>query len=324
MLVPQDRAPEYDGAVEALRSQLVDLPVDLRVEAVTSLGGELPSQVATARLVARSTGAAIVFWCDLEPPAQVAFYVVESDAAGPVVRDVQGAGPSARLETLALIVRGSVRAVLSGEDLRAPPPSEPEAGGDLERTIEIPVPGAPASREQDRGWLELELAYAFEPYSTADPATHAVDFGLVLGLHERWALFADYRHVFTAISAETRNVSTRARRHPLSLGARFRHPFGRWVVGADLSATLDYVSRETFAPSLEVNPDQSDFVFSVSPLLRVSVLLVRRLRLFLSAGAEIFFNDRTYGVLGETRREVLLDPWPVRPRLQLGVAAELF
>jgi len=325
MLVPQDQADEFHGAVEALRSQLVDLPVDLRVETVERIATELPSQVAAAREVARGTGAAIVFWCELEPQARVAFYVVDAGEGQPVVRDVEGSEPSARLETLALIVRGSVRAALSGHGAAGEaPPADASADGDLETEIEIPLPGAPPSNAGERGSLDLELAYAYEAFSTEDPATHGIGFGLVLGLHERWALLAEYRHVFTAITGETRNVSTRVRRHPVSLGARFRWPMGRFTIGVDVSATLDYVSRETWAPSLKVNPDQSDFVFSVSPLLRASVLLVRRLRLFLSAGAEIFFNDRRYGVLGETRREVLLDPWPVRPRLQLGVAAELF
>jgi len=172
--------------------------------------------------------------------------------------------------------------------------------------------------------LDLDLAYGFQIYSDEDPATHALGLTIAVGLAENWAVFVDYRHVFTEITARHKQVRTRLQRYPMSLGVRFRWPLAEFEVGADLAATLNYVALETSAPGLDVNPDQRDLVFSVSPLLRASYCVVSRLRVFLSAGAEIFVNRRTYGVAGSTGREVLLDPWPVRPRLLAGVTADLF
>ena len=326
MLVPSNQESQVDDVVRALQGQLADLPVALQLTRVEAVADEAEGRAEMARAVARGTGAAIVFWYDVSPPASVSLYVCNHDGRPPVVRPVDGVETEAKLETLALIVRGSVRAALDRGDGKADDHAPQTEDQNTPRSeVEIPLSGPEKIKSPDeRGLFDLELAYAFESFSADSPASHAMGFALAIRLHEQWALLLEYRHFFGAVEGESTLVATRLRRHPFSLGARFRWPLGRFELGADLLATLDYQEMNTWAPGVRLNPDQSDFAFSMSPMLRATVRVFTRVRLFLTTGAEIFFSQQKYGVRGTTSRTVLLDPWPVRPRLMLGVSAEIF
>jgi len=319
MLLARPQVQELSPAARSFRSQLLDLPVEFRIERVEALGPDLAAQARTARQVAERTGAAVVLWCDLDRPARVVLLAPGAGEQDPTVRTVSDAEPGARLEALALIVRGSVRAALDKAEAED---SEASTTG----TTEAPAPSQPPAPTEPRPWrwVSLELGYGYQPFSSDQPHTHAILLGLAINLHQRWQVLASFRYFLSSVMGRSASAQIRVRRFPVSLGARLRHDLGRLELAAELLATLDYVDAQTYAPGLKANPDQSDFQFTLVPGLRLGLRLAPRLHLFLCAGAEISINRRRYGVLGRQGREQLLDPWPVRPQAVLGLSAELF
>jgi len=319
MVMPRAEEPGLSPLVRAIRSQLLDIPIEFETVVVEWLGSEPAAQADLARELAGRIGAFAVLWCDLGPPARVSFLVQGSMDGEPVVRQVSGEARGGAMDALALIVRGVVRAALQHATQTRAEPTDSD-------TAIPPVPETGPGREKTEPWrwLEIELAYAYEPFSADNPDTHAIQLGLAISLHENWCVLAGFRYILSAVTGTSESARIRLRRYPVSLGARLQWRLGEVRLAADLMATLDYVESQTWAPGLKINQDRKDFEFTIQPSIRAGYRIASRFWLFLALGAEVFINRGSYVVVGLEGREQLLDPWPIRPQVVLGFSAEVF
>jgi hypothetical protein len=175
----------------------------------------------------------------------------------------------------------------------------------------------------------VELGYAYQAYATEQPALNGMWAGLAVHLHRNWSVYAGY-HLYQTIAISGAYAISKFRRHPVTAGARFRWPMGRWEVGCSASILLDYVTHNTGPlgepPEFGVtySDKKGDLVTAGSALFRFGFRIVDRLRMVGRVGAEFGFNNKRYVVTGEEFRETLVTPWPVRPRLELGFEADLY
>jgi hypothetical protein len=77
------------------------------------------------------------------------------------------------------------------------------------------------------------------------------------------------------------------------------------------------------APEYQAMPDQTHVAFALSPRARAVWPMLPRLRLSMGAGPEMVLNRVDY-VVRTPAREELISPWPVRLRVDAGLAATLW
>ncbi len=124
LLAAKNRSRVTSRAIRALRSQLSDTSLVLRVAWVNRMARSRAAQVALSKRYASTRGVLAVAWYDANQPNEILMLAASSGRL--VVRRVTGATLSGRLEALAIIVRSSMLALLAGQPLppqpRAPPP----------------------------------------------------------------------------------------------------------------------------------------------------------------------------------------------------------
>ena len=169
MFAASDQRADSLRAIQALRGQFSDLPVRLEVVWVERLS-QLPRQIALARRQARQTDAFAVFWCDLSEGDKVYLYLAEPERGRVLVRDVRQQPGAGRFETVAIITRSSVAALLSGGTL-----------------------GVRRPRGYHR--LGLGLAYAPDIFASNTMTFHGVQLSALLRVSRRWAAFLAARWV---------------------------------------------------------------------------------------------------------------------------------
>jgi len=141
--------PETDDVLDRIRGQTNDLPVELLVDSVESMPGELGAQLRSAYALSEQHQASIVIWFVNQGDTERHFVVNIAIPAsqrlltrdlGPSEVDPEGARLSSAVkESAALVVRAALQAVLSGltiGEVRTAGPNEIAAP---------PAPSAPAT-----------------------------------------------------------------------------------------------------------------------------------------------------------------------------------
>lgn len=315
--------------VQAIRSQLADTSIRLDLQTVDRFAAELSRQLALARTTATSRRANVVIWFSLTRSEPLYLYFVEKQGIRLIMRSFGDMAPDERAEAAAIVVRSSVVAFLRGQRLgkkisgptpaarRRPPPRHP---------------AVPSRRPAPRKiWTSLELgySYAYDDWDASLTGQHGLEARVALHLRPRWSLLAGYQWTqLASLTDATDRAEVQLRLHRILLGARFRHPFGRWRLGATLAVNADYVAYTVRENDLVVALDERPlFLWSITASLHVGLGLVQRLRLQLDLGAEV-------GIYNPTLRLVNNDvsggyskfgkPGVIRPRLLLALAVDLF
>ncbi len=311
MLCPLSDREGSEAAAEAVASQLSDLPVELDTIWIGSLPQTIPEQVELARSTALRREAASVFWIDLTLSDQVFLYVSEPEGERVLVRGV-GSGESTlegRLVTVAVIVRGAVKAILAGGEIGVePPPARKEP---------------PSVREAHAGRLEMDLGYAAQIYAPEAVVVHGALLGA--GVRVVGPLRAELAYRWQAPPRISSNeMVLHIEPHPVELGLALRFPLGRWALQAQLSAVVDIVSLDVTSLDADLQPLDADETrrvhFSLAPALWLGRSFGEVVTIFGRAGVDVVLDDHTYVVdLGEDRRKVV-DPWRFRPLFILGAA----
>ncbi len=315
------------AVVQAIRSQLADTPVRLELKTEERFAAELSGQLALARRTASAKRANVVIWFSVSRPEPLYLYFVEKQGIRLIMRSFGDMEPDERAEAAAIVVRSSVLAFLRGQrvgrkiagpkpKVNKPPP------------VVHPPPAQPTRRKI---WTSLELGYtyAYDDWDASLTGQHGLEARVALHLRPRWSLLLGYQWSQPAPLSDSAGITeVQLRLHRLLAGARFRHPFGRWHLGATLILNADYVDYEVRRDAMVLDLDERPlFLWSVTASLHVGLRLVNRLRLQLDVGAEVGIYSptlrlRTPGLANEYSK--FGKPEVVRPRVLLALAVDLW
>ncbi len=333
LVAHRNNAPAFTKTVEAIRTQLSDLPVHLKVVWRGSAGVADPPLTKTMRLhlgrrVASRTGAQIVLFCEFEEEDKLSLYVPSWEQGERsrrerfVQRTVQKGETKGRYDALALILRSSLRALM--HHLPVPP-----TGRNVQMKPATPPLQFGRSNSTLRG-LSFQVGLLSQSYSADLPLLPGALLEARLKFTSRFTLTGGYIAFLSPTIKGNRGDLT-LHRHPIQLGILSSHRVDAHTFGVSLSLGLDIVLVETHVRSL--------FMVAVPPKGHVSLSSTLQahyvyrvgssLSLFAQLGAEIFLRN-TYYVLegydnmGVYAQERIAVPWTVQPRITLGIELHLF
>ncbi|MFO8072453.1 MAG: hypothetical protein R6V85_11320 [Polyangia bacterium] len=331
MLLDADRTEVARPVTRAVEAQLSDLDVELVIEELEALPEQLPGQVREAEAVLERSGALAVLWFDFTGPSEVYLHISGPESDRVLVRRLEpAAGEVGLAEELAIIVRATVEALLSGgrigvavEELAPRPPLRTESG---------PPPPFPPDRPEPRlepepsaaSRLALLVGYALHMRSSDHLAVHGLAIGLEARVRGPLFLSAGYR-AFSPIETRGELADVRVARHPAQLGMALAFDLGRLRLGAGVEMQLDYLTEEVsnLADGMRRAGDLDDLELALLPRAELLFRLAERLAIRAAAGAELPLNPRHFTAKRAGRTEVLVDTWSARPLLELGIAAFL-
>ncbi len=327
LLIEAEQFIGSEDAVAAIRSQLNDLPVRFRIERLTDRAPGAGSLETRARELADSGSVAAVIWLDPENSRRVHFLLTDEGGSSIFDRGLrEDEIAPVQTESLALILRATIQALLEGE-LAVPPPAPDESlPPDPQPSTSRPDPEPEREDARDeRPLLGLETAYAYRAYSRDVPAVSGFHAGLHLCLGSFARVFLDYE-IRQPLNASGTCVETSVRAHPITAGGRLLWQRGRWLFGPALGVTLDIATYEATTSCYQVDAynGRQRVNFSVAPAFFVAVLIYKRLSLFLSAEADIMWRAGRYTAPSDAGdQEVLLEPLLVQPGATAGLSVEL-
>ncbi len=308
-----DAAPPLplERLVEALRSQLAELHVDVELRSEAAVSATEASAVIAVVWLERSDDALLV-----------RFY----EPAGSSLRErsipVSGTD-AASIEEVALVVRSAVSALLerSTSEVTSPQPAPaPHAAAPMSapRADDTEAPSSPSS-------FEGSGAYVLTRYARGTAWQHGAAFGLewrdvrlplAVGLTYTW---------LPPLQVRTVDLSMTLRRHPFEafLGAPWPMEDTRFRVEPGVALLADPITRASSAqsPELEATPQTTLWSWAASARLRMAYRPAPGVWLFSAACADVLLGRYEHVTEGPNGA-VLLSPLPVRPRFQLGGAAE--
>lgn len=291
----------------AVQGQLSDLPVILEIAWIDNMSTELRTQIKQARTVVKDRNAISVFWADLSTPDQVFLFFSQPAGERILVRDIgqSSASTEGRLETLAVIVRASVKAILEGGNIGI--------GRDVSPENEFYEP---------TGLLDFAVSYSFAPHSGGRKWIHGPCLNLNLTLDEWARIFIGYRMMFPIQHHYEDLVTLELNSHIFEAGfaARWQWNALRLEIGARF--ILDFLTAKAISPAENVLPQhpENKWLPGLSPSISIGWTLNPFVSLFFSASLDIIFNQPDYVLETKTGYRTVVAPWTARPFLQMGLA----
>jgi hypothetical protein len=304
--------------VEALRSQLAELRVDveLRSDALTGQGTQSGAVVAVVWL--ERSGERLV----------VRFY----EPAGSSLRErnipVSGTD-AASIEEVALVVRSAVSALLERSAsmvtsrVAAPaPPPQRAVPAEAPRASAAAPSSAPSSNTQS---LEVSGAYVVTRYARGTDWQQGAAFGIEWR-ERQLPLAAGFGYTWLPpLETRTEDLLVTLRRHPFEtfLGVPWQTERSPFRLEPSVALLADPITRTSSALSseLQTTPTTTLWSWAASARLRVGVRPTSGVWLFAAACADVLLSRYEHVTEGP-HGAVFLSPLPVRPRFQLGGAAE--
>jgi hypothetical protein len=319
-----------ERVIEALTSQLSDVHARVRVDPRSDVGDGLGYVDASEDAV----------WVDAK--TRGALVVARSNPAGrqAIVRRLRlsRTNDDAVLEEAAIIARSTVLA-LSAPAVRALPVAAPPPPVDPPAVVvaEPPRPKEPLVASSGPPALVAPKEGTPPPARTGAPigwvgASYVgTQFSSPGGWESGLGLFARYLTRARAYGTlgydvlPTEHVTVSAvgldlARHPASVGLGYEVPGGRpWHVEGEISLVVDAVTRTTTGggAAFQPSPATTRVFVAVAPRVRAAWNPVRILSLFGGGGVDVVTNDFSYVAAPNAP---VLRPFPVRPRIEVGVA----
>jgi hypothetical protein len=308
LIAQEDADPMTVRALDAISAGLVDLPVALVSRRVAGWDNAIVNRVDQARSVAASTGAIAVIWLDLSAPQHVFLFIADSTGGRVLVRTVrtETQDVEAQLETLSVIVRGSIEGLLAGGKIG----------------VERPVTGA--AREDDVERLGASIGYALQLFAPTDPVVHGARIAMHVRLSRWFFLLAAYR-LDLPVEAESQEVSADIWSHPIELGLFGQWRFSRWRLDVGACAVVDIVTFRVTARDRGVDADDpgAQATAALYPFVRIDRIIGRHASLFFSVGIDIEVYNHRYVVTTAENSRIVVAPWVVRPIFELGATFTL-
>jgi hypothetical protein len=289
-------------AGDAILSQLGDLPLSFRMIALHEWPLDMPGRVEWARRVASDTGAISVFWLDLYHAQQVFLYIADPSGGKILVRSVvEDGGTEGRLETIAVIVRGAMKAILAGGEIG----------------VALPPAVAPEPPRSER--LDASLAYAMQLYSPDRPLLHGARLGFSAAMIDWLRISLAYR-LQLPLRVETDLVAVDVRPHPAELGLDARLGQRKWRLDMSVRLVMDFVTIDVTAldDRVAATPPERKWIASLSPGVEVGRTAGRVATFYLGVSLDIALRKHRYVIESAGGDLEILAPWRLRPMFQLG------
>jgi hypothetical protein len=332
MIVKVGEEGAADPLIRAASSQLSDLEVVLKPHPEPDLPQGIVAWVTVAARVLRSHQAIAVFWRDPSPEGRVHVFYFKNETARIISRDVELPEAGEPSEAVAIIVRQTVAEILAGEELGEeapfppPRPDEPaeEPPGEVpDSDGDEPTPPSPTVPSFHR--LQVSAGYTVQLQASKGMLVHGPALGLGVRVHRQVEIFAGYRFVWPTRIEDT-DASLEIARHPVHLGLRAFVPTGRFRLGGAAALVVDYqtVDISELSPGLAPTTGDGEVELAVTADLEAGLEIVGWLWLRLALGAELQLTRQYYYLPDSSAggQRVLFDPWPVQPRVVLGLAGE--
>jgi hypothetical protein len=303
LIAQEDADPMTVRALDAISAGLVDVPVTLVSRRVAGWDNAIVNRVDHARSVAASTGAIAVIWLDLSAPQHVFLFIADSTGGRVLVRNVrtEAQDVEAQLETLSVIVRGSVEGLLAGGKIG----------------VERPDTGAVRGDDAER--LGASIGYALQLFAPTDPVIHGARIEMRVRLSRWLFLLAAYR-LDLPVEAESEEVSADIWSHPIELGLFGQRRFSRWRLDIGACAVVDIVTFKVTARDRDVEAEDpgAKATAALYPFVRIDRVIGRLASVFFSVGIDIELYNHRYVVTTAENSRIVVAPWRVRPIFELG------
>lgn len=345
-LAPMDRERESRDLAQAVSSQLSDLRVRLVLYWAAPASDTLDAWLKEARRAGKNARALAVFWTSQR---RLHLFFGRHQETQLLIRDLGVVEGSERAEALSLILRTALSAYQRGARFPSPPgvlsPGRPSPektpAGHGNPLQEDPSRGTPQRAEPSQRTprqaehspalprLTLELGYVLTTWSRVQPAHHGASAALSWQVMRQLALRVGTRWTSDLILpslAEEDPVYARLTRFPVFASARGQLVQGRFILGMEATVQVEYL-RMRLGPAnlVRMGEDRGDFRWALEPALFSSVRLLGRLRLFLRLSAEIILRFQQFGYRNAQGELISFGrEWPVKPRAELGLTADLW
>ncbi len=329
MIVPEGEEEALSAAIQAVESQLADLDVSFQLERVEAFPDKLSAQIEIAADVAMRHKSLSVIWCDSSNSDQVLLYLSEATGDRLLVRRIKEVEAGGRAETLAVIVRASVNAMLRGGEIGVAVSEIPteQTSGHPERPAadrdEVSSESPPGPEQRHLVWLQV--AYAMYVHSRERPVIHGGHMAIGVRVFSSLSIVGGYA-ILQRIESTGDSGTLELARHPVELGLAWEIALGSFTLSPSLQLWFDVAVAKMRSDRAEVAPrDNRDFVFSLLPALELGYDIFERFSLFLCAAAEVSLNAVHYVVdRRSSGKETLIDSWPVQPWIFAGLKVEIF
>jgi len=308
----------------ATQPQLADLGLGLTLTLRTP--HESPAETAAlARNLATAPSVLVVVWLDIEGSTLTLSLFDPRTGRVQSRRFTPSRRRAATAEEMAIVVRAAASAALETWETaeeRSPAPPAPRPASTAP-AVAPPASGAVASEG-----LRFRAAAAYLGTQYADHTPWQNGAGAWLALRpprSPWLLGAAYGHFF-ALPVNRAGVRAEITRNVLELFGGLNLPSARFSWGAEGGLELEHAARRTLraeAP-LSPNPQARRISLAASVRARGSFVIAPPLLLSCALGAEVPLQRFDYVITRDSgERTSLLQPYPVRPRLELGLAVDL-
>ncbi len=313
MIVPDGQEGLAGAMIRAVTGQLSGLPVILRLHSVPVYPGDPDGRIALSRRVVLEHNAAAVFWCDLETGSEIFFFISTSQGDRTYTRLIEDPGDRGSTESLAIITRMTIQEILAGTQIgvaasRPVAPVEPE---------EIKEP------DNEVHFLDLRVGFDLAMQADGPIFSQGMALDVIMLFESGFGLLAGY-DVLSTIRNSSDEASMSVKRHPAHLGVHYRLGHGVMRVAFALAFFLDFITIEqhNLAEDLVPDDDTDDLVCGLMPSVTLYSIFRNRIGLFLSVAGRIPFKDLQYVAETSEGRQVLIDFWPIQPRLVAGMVVE--
>lgn len=326
-------APNLDAPLrDAVSAQFSGLPVDLAFEHFASPAGTLREQVDGARALAHDKQAAGVFWLDVATDTEWLVYLAEPVGNRVLMRrvPVEPDGRAAGAESVAVILRESTEALLSGQTISMQQVAVPE------EKVQEPPTSAPAPHPPGRGAVRKaapgkgRAGPSFGAMYYTDSFAQNVGWQDGLRVSGSWlwepGLYAGLAYTFLRdADVSTPALTFRIRRTPFDAAAGFAFALGRFQPALELRTMVDWISRENVStiPTLDRTRASTRTAVFLSPRVRLDVSVIHDLALHGALGIDVATNPFSYVIRGDTQDQTVLELRRVRPAAELGITVHL-
>lgn len=323
--------PELDAALhDAVTAQLSGVTVDLVFNHFPGPVPTLREQVMAARSVSGQQHAAGVFWLDTQNEKEWLLYLAEPAGNRVLVRrvPVESDGTAAGVESVAVILRQSTEALLSGQTIGMqqvvvpeepppkvqPPPEEPPPRKTAPKR-EVPAP---------RKGVYLGVLYHGDAFAEQVgwqsgvrlTGSHLWESGVRVGVG-----YTFLRDAYVT----SRIVTLKIQRTPLDATVGWSLFLGRFAPGVELRGKAEWVGRRnvTAFVTVDATGERTRLLVSASPNLTLDYLVRPGVFLHGGVGVDFLLNPFSYVIQGDTGTVTVLSPRVRRPTAEVGITVSL-
>ncbi len=274
-----------------------------------------------------------VMWCIPEAKRyRVFIYLADSrEDDSPSMRGIEVAGAEGTGETLGIILRASVSALLEKAEPKKAATLPPEAATPPKPTPppeQSPPPPAvepPPQRPEKENLLFLEAAYEVGfPILQWDPI-HGAYFAVGLRIFEYVRIHLSYT-VSGPYRIEDDTLFLEIRRHPVGIGVVFFLRQGFVEPRFRFSALIDYASTDLTLKDKALSSKAPDGQMQVSlqPRVELGIRLYKTVQVFVGLGIDAFVLRPKYTVHLIEGPKTVFEPLSVQALATVGLSASFF